>query len=304
MQNAGPINSPRRLRPDVVLIVAVLTACAALSFGAIVVGAGHLWSSDVKQLAEDLRSSDDPVVRRRAAWALGEHEGRDGVIACVDGLRDRQADVRLVSAWALGEIKDKGTVAPLIEVLRDDDDVLVREMAALALGEIEDPSAVDALMDAFERDQELRLAVVWALGEIERAGSRKAKKARQDAIAAMGRRPWKNQQVWTGRLDKRHSHSEDVGAILRRLRSDDAGTRREAALDLGYLGIRHRYESPADIDRVVDALIETLRDPVPEVRAAAVWSLDEINPSRSSDYRREQSIRSGIDKIRRIVGLS
>jgi hypothetical protein len=51
------------------------------------------------------------------------------------------------------------------------------------------------------------------------------------------------------------------------------------------LGIGDRYESLAEVERAVDGLLDALRDPVGEVRARAIWSLDEINPSRSKTIR-------------------
>jgi HEAT repeat protein len=291
------------LRPERVLVVTVLMIFAAVSIFAFAVVAGKWKSPEVKQLADELRNGDDPADRCRAAWRLGEGESRGGAVWCVDGLRDKDATVRLVSAWALGEIKDRGTIAPLTEALTDDD-ALVREMAALALGEIEDPSAVDPLVDAFEADEKLRLAVVWALGEIASAGSSKAARAREDCFESLGRRAWRNEQVWAGELDRHPPRTGDVNDLLDRLRSDDAESRREAALGLGYMGGGHRYESESEVERVVDALIQSLRDPVPEVRAAATWSLDEINPSRSASYHREHSVKSSIDKFKKVLGLS
>jgi len=304
MQNSDQGKSNAVIRPERVLVTAVLLFFAVVSIGAIAVVAGKLKSPEAKQLADELRDSDDPTDRCRAAWWLGEHEGRDGVVWCVDGLRDKDANVRLVSAWALGEIKDRGTIAPLIEVLEEDDDALVREMAALALGEIEDPSAVDALMDAFNRDERLRLAVVWALGEIAGSDSRRAARAREECFESLGRRAWRNEQVWAGELDRHLPPSRDVKDLLDWLQSDDAESRREAALGLGYLGIGHRFESGSEVERAVDALIEALRDQVPEVRAAAVWSLDEINPSRTANYQRDRNVKSSIDKFKKVFGLS
>jgi HEAT repeat protein len=284
------------------MLLIVILLVGTLSLGAFAVVAAKWAVPAVRQLAGELRDNDDPVVRSRAAWWLGEHEDRDGVSQCIDGLQDESADVRLVSAWALGEIKDRSAIAPLIEVLEDDSDVLVREMAALALGEIEDPRAVDPLMAAFEHDRELRGAVVWALGEIENRGSRSAADARLAAFDEWGRRPWRNDEVWTGDLDESYPDSRNVGAILNQLQSDDSDTRRDAALDLGYLGVRRHYHTESEVERVVDALIVTLRDPVPEVRAAAVWSLDEINPSRSAGYRVEHGFKLRLRGIKDFFG--
>ncbi len=271
-----------RVHPGKLLFPTVLAFAVALPLDTLDVSAAKLEIPKARHLIDELKNEKDPHLRCRAAWWLGEHEDSHAVEPLIDALGDESADVRLVAAWALGEIKDEDSIDPLIETLEEDDDFLVREMAALALGEIEDPSAVNPLMDALERDENLRAAVVWALGEIEDEGSRKAGRARESIFDDWGRRPWDNDEVWTGTLDERLPHSKNIRRLLEQLENNDAETRREAALNFGTLGINHDYESTEEIEQVVDALIETMRDPEPEVRAAAVWSLDEINPSRSA----------------------
>jgi HEAT repeat protein len=238
-----------------------------------------------RELIRDLKDADDPVVRRQAAWWLGEHEDGRAVEPLIDdGLHDSSADVRLVSAWALGEIKDDDAINPLINTLEQDRDPLVREMAALALGEIEDPLAVDALIEALDREEGLAGPVIWAFGEI---GNERAARARRAAIATSGWRSGENDQVWAGRLRSKgfafsskkfgkRDCSEDIRDSLNDLVSKDPDDRVEAAYDIGALGISGCRESAF----AVKPLLETLRDPAPEVRAMAVWALDEINPSR------------------------
>jgi len=238
-----------------------------------------------KELIRDLRDAGDPIVRRQAAWWLGEHEDERAVQPLIeDGLSDRSADVRLVSAWALGEIKDDAAIYPLISTLEHDGDPLVREMAALALGEIENPLAVDALLEALEREEGLTGPVIWALGEI---GNERAERARSAAIANSGWRRGRNNEVWAGELRSRISAPygkkfdkpdcrEGLTASLSSLASADPDDRVEAAFNIGALGISRCRETAV----AVKPLLETLRDPRPEVRAMAVWALDEINPSR------------------------
>jgi HEAT repeat protein len=215
---------------------------------------------------------DDPLVRRYAAWALGELEDTRGVRPLIERLEDRDADVRLLAAWGLGEIKDHMAIQPLIELLRDDDP-LVREMAVLALGEIEHPAAVEPLTEAYRREVELREPVIWALGEI---GSREADAARNAIFADWGRGSWENDEVWTGRLgsDEARAVARDVDALTAALVEDDPRMRRSAAEMLGRLGD----------ERAVDRLLDALRDPEPSVRAMAIWALDETNPSRPHDH--------------------
>jgi HEAT repeat protein len=245
-------------------------------------GSGAEWDiPSASELMDEMEGRGDSGTRRRAAWWLGEHEEDRAVSSLERALGDGSGDVRLVAAWALGEIKDPHSIDPLIRALEEDDDPLVREMAALSLGEIEDDRAADALRRARDREADLQEPVRWALGEIS----------------------GKSHPVWAGRTyevswfcrDKKRAarpevkgldYSEDVSGLLRQLRSGSDNARREAAFNLGLLGMADAYDSLEEVERVIDHLIEALRDPAPEVRARAVWSLDEINPSRSGYCRK------------------
>ncbi len=247
------------------------TAVAALLF-ALPLASVDIWGTvqvgdSVEQRVRQLQD-DDPLVRRHAAWALGELESSRGVRPLIEGLTDENADVRLVAAWALGEIKDDIAIYPLVERL-DDDDPFVREMAVLALGEIENPSAIDPLIESLDRHPELREPAIWALGEI---GNHEAERARSAVFAQIGRRGWDNQDVWSGYLgsDAARRFAGDLSALIDALDDDDPKMRRSAA---EWLGLRGEQSA-------VDPLLDALRDPEPSVRAMAIWALDEINPSR------------------------
>ncbi|NIM50512.1 MAG: hypothetical protein GTO22_14890 [Gemmatimonadales bacterium] len=211
---------------------------------------------------------DDPLVRRYAAWALGELEDTRGVRPLIERLEDRSSEVRQAAAWGLGEIKDYMAVQPLIERLQDTDP-LVREMAVLSLGEIEHPAAVSSLSDALEGRPELLEPVIWALGEI---GGSQASARRAALFADWGRRPWENDEVFSGHLGTCEARglAGDSSGLIAALRDSDPGMRRSAAAWLGKQGE----------EWAVNPLLDALRDPEPSVRAIAIWALDEINPSR------------------------
>jgi beta-lactamase regulating signal transducer with metallopeptidase domain len=237
---------------------------------------GSLEIPTVGELVGVLGNDADPLIRQRAAWWLGEHEARGGVPSLVGALEDGSPEVRVVAAWALGEIKDKRAIRALVRSLRDDH-ALVREMAALALGEIEDPSVVEPLAELFQADEEQRSAIVWSLGEIR---GEDAERARREAFARWGRTPWENEEVWTGILEEHLASFEDLPSLLEQLRRGGPDARRRAALKLGQLVDDERWKSTAVIQEVVDTLLNALHDPAPSVRAAAVWALDEISPSK------------------------
>jgi HEAT repeat protein len=262
----------RRLLAIVCLMLALLGPVASLKV------AGHTASAEVPSLdevIERLQNSDEDSVRRMAAWWLGEMESDRGVEPLVGALRDPSVGVRLATGWALGEIKDAAAVDPLVEVLHEDEDPLVREMAALALGEIDAPDAVRPLVESFEHDDALAAAIVWALGEIR---TDEAKTARAAAVATWSGDPSPNREIWVGRLETGERFTADVRHLLHELRFGDSETRRLAAWNFGFLGVLDGLDS---IEPVVGPLLDALRDPAPEVRAIAVWALDEINPSRS-----------------------
>jgi beta-lactamase regulating signal transducer with metallopeptidase domain len=268
------------LRKGILAMTAALVTFLTLSINSIAVQTNSWSIPDTRELIRKLSEDRNPAERSMAAWWLGEHEDERAVDPLLDALKDDSRIVRVTSAWALGEIKDHDSIDGLIETLETDKDLLVREMAVLALGEIENPRATEPLETAYESDERLALAVVWALGEIARTGSDEADDLREEIIDDLGKRPWRNQQVWTGTLKKELPSSREVERLIEDLAGKDEDARRAAAFSLGSLGIKHDYETIGEVETAVRALIAALEDPVPEVRAMAVWALDEINPSR------------------------
>jgi len=262
------------------MITAALLVLLVLPLGTMAIKENRWSIPDTRGLIKRLSEERNPAERSMAAWWLGEHETRRAVETLLESLKDDSRTVRLTSAWALGEIKDHNSIDGLIEMLETDDDLLVREMAVLALGEIENTYAVRALEKAYESDERLALAVVWALGEISKRGDYDANDLREEIIDRLGKRSWRNEEVWTGHLRKRLPRSRDVNELIDELSNKDEDERRMAAFTLGGMGIKQDYETMSEVESAVRALIAALEDSAPEVRAMAIWALDEINPSR------------------------
>ncbi|MCI0485817.1 MAG: M56 family metallopeptidase [Blastocatellia bacterium] len=119
----------------------------------------------VKPLINALRD-DDPVVRRIAAWALGEIRSPRAIESLRQHLSDSDADVRAQAAQSLGDIEDKQPVEDLMLALKDPYPQ-VRLKAAHALGDIRDRRSLPALTTALEDpDENVRDKARWAIKEI------------------------------------------------------------------------------------------------------------------------------------------
>lgn len=101
-------------------------------------------------------SDPNPVVRKNAAWAIGEIRGshqvnREAAIGPLTTLlrKDESPEARKWAAWALGEICDRRAVSDLIDSLGDAEGD-VRGAVAEALGEIKDRRAIEPLTQALK----------------------------------------------------------------------------------------------------------------------------------------------------------
>lgn len=117
----------------------------------------------------------NPIVRRNAAWAIGEIRDGDKINRetalepLIRMLRnDEDAWARRAAAFALSELKDSRSAPALINSLLRDKDAGVREMAANALGEIKEQSAFEPLETALKDfDERVSNMARWALDEIK-----------------------------------------------------------------------------------------------------------------------------------------
>jgi len=123
-------------------------------------------------------SNSEAIVRRNAAWAIGELTGMApgaraaAVPHLTTLLSDADVWTRMAAARALGELHDERATEGLIATLSDTDGK-VRELSAWALSEMKDARAVEALCRALLTDPqaEVRRTAAEALGEIRSAGA-------------------------------------------------------------------------------------------------------------------------------------
>lgn len=128
-------------------------------------------------LSNQLHSSN-AVVRRNAAWAIGEltnmmpGERVTAVPQLIVLLGDSDEWVRMAAARVLGELRDSRSLPKLVATLSDDD-WRVRELVVWALSEMKDSRAVTALCTVLISDTrvEVRRGAAEALGEIQSAAA-------------------------------------------------------------------------------------------------------------------------------------
>jgi hypothetical protein len=122
----------------------------------------------VPQLIDELES-DDTLVRRQAAQALGEIKDHRAVESLIGLLDDKDPLIRRHAVKALGKIEDIRAVTPLIGVLQDkSEQPHVKMTAAEALGRIGEERSVECLITALHDPHWMvRSSVAKALGKIQ-----------------------------------------------------------------------------------------------------------------------------------------
>ncbi|MGZ4870110.1 MAG: HEAT repeat domain-containing protein, partial [Halobacteriota archaeon] len=97
---------------------------------------------------------NDPDVRWRAAWALGQIGDARAAGPLAQALEDDYSNVRWSAAEALGVLQDENAVDQLIRLLNSpDEQTMIRLIAADALGKIGGSRAEAALKAVILQDE-------------------------------------------------------------------------------------------------------------------------------------------------------
>lgn len=132
-----------------------------------VTGDSHDQTRVVEELAMQIRTEGDPLVRAAIQESLGDFEvplARDVLIA---GLNDDDLNVKLICCQKLGHRGEPENVPILLGVLQGGEVLDVKLAAADALGKIRSTESVKALSVALkDRDPALQYAGVEALKQL------------------------------------------------------------------------------------------------------------------------------------------
>lgn len=134
--------------------------------GALALILGRIGEPAVSELAKAIKS-DDAVVRKNAAWALGYLKQKPEIVESLSALlADGDAEVRSAAAWSLGQMQARQAVAALIRML-ESEQTKDRLSAVESIGRIGDKAGVQPLILRLkDEDAEVRYAVSSALGGI------------------------------------------------------------------------------------------------------------------------------------------
>jgi len=118
----------------------------------------------VEQLAMQIRSETDPVVRRSIQQSVAKFRTPLAREVLLAGLNDENRDVRIVCCLSLVGQQNARVVEALGNVLESESDDDVRMAAVDALGHIQTPESIAALAAALkDRDPAMQFAGVRAL---------------------------------------------------------------------------------------------------------------------------------------------
>ncbi len=91
-------------------------------------------------------NDEDPLIRARAAFALGSVQYRDAVPALVELLGDDDSRVRADAAFAIGQAADSLAATPLLDLVLTESDAIVRSRCLEALGKTGGPLSLKELL--------------------------------------------------------------------------------------------------------------------------------------------------------------
>ncbi len=120
-----------------------------------------------RELAEEFRGEEDPLIRAQIVWALAKFETDEAAAVLREATEDSSADVRIAACRAWGDRAGPEAIQLLGQRISGDTNADVRLAAARGLGETGDRSAATPLGVALEdADPALQYRAVLSLRKI------------------------------------------------------------------------------------------------------------------------------------------
>ncbi len=248
-----------------------------------------------QELIFQLTRAEDAMDRARAARELSVYKGEETVNALREVLLgDDFYGARMAAAVSLGEIASENSRTALIEAYRLSNDSRVRRACAWALGNFKDEETIAILGEALRGDESYYVAVAAARA-LANIGGDKAFDILRDSLP---RKSW--QEVIAASIFHGFTQAKEKRAVDLAINHSKYGARapiRVAAIAcLGAIG-KELYKEKKD-DRVVDHLIELLKDKAVRARLGAVKALGKIGNKRALPPLREAQRRECLDMMK------
>lgn len=258
------------------------------------------------RLAENL-SSPDPNRRWRAAMLAAEigYRGRAVREQLVTLVSDKDPNVRRAAIVACGRLRLAEAEGPLGNILYSKtEDPMLRALAAASLGMIQVKGAVKTLAAVLEQRppvpgkkvEEKSQARTESSTEKTTAGGTTEKAAAEAQSGSTEKKPAED-KTWQVRMEcalalGQIGSPEGADALAQSVREElepKADVRVAAAYALADLGAVAADQ--AVLTKVVEALLEAMRDEAGDVRIAAAMGLARVYPPKSLRSRVEQTLR-------------
>jgi len=253
------------------------------------------FEKSAQELIFQLTRAEEAMDRARAARELSAFKGEETVNALREALLgDDFYGVRMAAAVSLGESGSGGARAALIEAYRLSKDPHARRACVYALGNFKDEETIRTLGEILGKDESYYVAVAAARALAHVGGDKP-----YDALrASISRASW--QEVIAASIFHGFAQAKEKRAVEMAIDHSKYGVRapvRVAAVAyLGALGKELNKEKKDD--RVVDHLIELLKDKAVRARLGAVKALGKIGNKRALPPLREAQRRECLDMMK------
>ncbi len=253
------------------------------------------FEKSAQELLFQLTHDEDLLGRMRAARELSEFKSAETVQALEAKLHsDDHYGVRAAAAISLGEIGTEAAQQALIAAYRTAERASVRRACLWALGNYQDEASAALLHEALAQEQSY-FAAVAAARALAKLGGEQSYDA---LVAALARASW--QQVVAASVFHGFGQAKERRAVdlaLKHIRYGEPVPVRLAAIAcLGALGKELQKENQAE--KIVDALLELLKDKSIRARVAAVRALGKVGNKRALGGLREAQQRECLDQLK------
>lgn len=252
-----------------------------------------------KTLVHVLQNDSDPALRELSAKVLADVKAILAVQSlCVSAVRDNGINVRRQAISSLGFLEQPEAINTLSDILLDCQDETSRLRAAESLGKIKMPESIGSLVSAANSDvsSSVRSMAFTALSQLESQQARDAvlklySNLTADSRFVYERRAIIEKSTQIPLLVYAINHEQDTNNREKILESLSR-TRRPEAIDTILVALKNDREDRVRSNaarllgsfkenRVIDALITSLRDKASYVRSSAAEGLGEIGDQRA-----------------------